>query len=98
MANLNVTYDEMNQKASELRQGQQDIESQLALLRQKVADLVQNGFTTTQASGAFDSSYQEFTEGAKRTVQGIDGMAAFLNKAADALQQTDQSLASQLGR
>ena len=97
MANLNVTYDQMSQSAGRLRNGQQEIEANLQNLRQLVAQLVQDGFTTTRASGAFDASYQEFTQGAAKTVQGIEGMATFLDKAAEALRTTDEQLASQLG-
>ena len=84
--------------ATRLRNGQQDLESKLNELRSLVQQLVQNGFTTSRASGAFDSSYQEFTQGATRTVRGIDGMADYLNKAAQALQQTDEELARAAGK
>ncbi|GAA1658198.1 WXG100 family type VII secretion target [Microbacterium flavum] len=98
MANLNVTYDQMNSAAGRLRDGQSELEANLQRLRQLVAQLVQDGFTTTRASGAFDASYTEFTTGATKTVQGIEGMASFLEKAAQALQSTDEQLASQLGQ
>ncbi|RLK52381.1 WXG100 family type VII secretion target [Microbacterium telephonicum] len=98
MANLNVTYDQMNSAAARLRDGQSELEANLQRLRQLVAQLVQDGFTTTRASGAFDASYTEFTTGATKTVQGIEGMASFLEKAAQALQSTDEQLASQLGQ
>ena len=98
MTNLNVTYDQMHSAATRLRNGQQDLESKLNELRSLVQQLVQNGFTTSRASGAFDSSYQEFTQGATRTVKGIDGMADYLNKAAQALQQTDEQLAQSIGK
>lgn len=98
MANMNVTYDQMHQAASELRAGQAEIEANLQKLRQRVQQLVQDGFTTSRASGAFDASYQEFSTGAQKTVQGIDGMATFLDKAAEALRTTDEQLASQLGQ
>ena len=75
MANLNVTYDQMQSAATRLR-----------------------NFTTSRASGAFDTAYQEFTQGATRTIQGIDGMADYLNKAAQALQQTDEQLAQSIGK
>ena len=88
----------MHSAATRLRNGQQDLESKLNELRSLVQQLVQNGFTTSRASGAFDSSYQEFTQGATRTVKGIDGMADYLNKAAQALQQTDEQLARAAGK
>ena len=97
MANLNVTYDQMTDAATRLRAGQSDLEAKLNELRSLVNQLVQDGFTTSRASGAFESSYEQFTTGATRTVQGIDGMAQFLEKAAQALQSTDEQLASQIG-
>ena len=97
MANLNVTYEQMNSAATRLRTGQGDLETKLNELRSLVNELVSNGFTTTSASGAFNSSYEQFTTGAQRTVQGIEGMATFLNKAAEALRSTDEQLASSIG-
>ncbi|MFT4229304.1 MAG: WXG100 family type VII secretion target [Microbacterium sp.] len=98
MANMNVTYDQMHSAAQRLRAGQSEIEANLQNLRQLVQQLVQDGFTTTRASGAFDASYNEFSTGATKTVQGIEGMASFLDRAAEALRSTDEQLASQLGR
>ena len=95
MANLNVTYDQMQSAATRLRNGQNDLQTKLNELRSLVQQLVQNGFTTSRASGAFDTAYQEFTQGA---TQGIDGMADYLNKAAQALQQTDEQLAQSIGK
>ena len=98
MANLNVTYDQMQSAATRLRNGQNDLQTKLNELRSLVQQLVQNGVTTSRASGAFDTAYQEFTQGATRTIQGIDGMADYLNKAAQALQQTDEQLAQSIGK
>lgn len=97
MANLNVTYDEMQSAATRLRTGQGELETKLNELRSLVQQLVQSGFTTSRASGAFNASYEQFTVGATRTVQGIEGMSSFLEKAAQALQSTDEQLASSLG-
>ena len=90
-------YDAYEGAATRLRAGQSDLEAKLNELRSLVNQLVQDGFTTSRASGAFESSYEQFTTGATRTVQGIDGMAQFLEKAAQALQSTDEQLASQIG-
>ena len=98
MANLNVSYEQMQSAADRLRAGQAEIETNLENLRQLVQQLVADGFTTTSASGAFDLAYGEFNTGARSTVQGIDGMALFLTKAAQTLSETDDSLAKQLGR
>jgi len=96
MANLNVTYADMQDAAGRLRSGQADIESQLKNLRAYVAQLVSSGFVTTSASGAFDASYEQFNAGASATIAGIEGMARFLDVAAQSLQSTDEQLAAQI--
>lgn len=96
MANINVAFEQMEGSAHRLRAGRQEIEEKLSQLRQLVQALVQDGFTTTSASGAFDASYSEFTVGATSTVQGLDGMARFLENAARVLQETDEALARQI--
>ena len=53
-----------------------------------------SGFVTDAASGAFHDSYTQFTTGATQAVSGIQGLSDYLNKAADALQNTDQELAN----
>jgi len=94
MANLNVTYDQMQTASTRLRSGQADLEARLGELRDLVAQLVQDGFTTSAASAAFDASYEQFTVGARTAVGGIEGMAQFLTGAAEALQSTDEQLAA----
>lgn len=97
MANLNVTYGDMTSAAGRLTSGKEDLISKLNELQTLVTHLVSDGFVTDTASGAFHDSYSQFTHGATQAVSGLDGMSQFLSKAADALQQTDQSLASGLG-
>lgn len=98
MANLNVSYEQMQSAADRLKAGQAEIEQNLENLRSLVQQLVADGFTTSSASGAFDAAYAEFSNGARSTIQGIDGMALFLTKAAQTLAETDEALAKQLGR
>ncbi|MFC6508262.1 WXG100 family type VII secretion target [Promicromonospora citrea] len=94
MANMNVTYEELRGTAGQLRNGQTAIMDQLTNLSTQVNNLVASGFVTDQASGKFQQSYEEFTTGAKQAIEGIEGMASFLEQAAQTLQDTDQQLAS----
>lgn len=98
MANLNVTYGDMQDAASRLANGQQEINTQLSRLKSLVDSLVSGGYVTDQSSIAFGSSYQEFNDGATKTIAGLEGMSTYLNKAAEALQQTDADLANALKR
>lgn len=97
MPNVNVTYQEMQAQASKLSQAQQDITSQLHALQGQVQQLVSGGFVTDAASGAFDASYKEFTNGAQKCMEGLEGMSKYLNKAASTFQDVDGQLAKSLG-
>ncbi|MBT1174510.1 WXG100 family type VII secretion target [Bifidobacterium sp. LC6] len=96
MANVNVTYDDLQRVKGDLEKGRQNLVSTLDQLKKTVDDLVTSGFVTDKASGAFQSSYEQFTKGATETVNGLNGMQQFLQKTQDALTQLDSSLASAL--
>lgn len=97
MANMNVTYSEMQSEASALRNGQQEIITQLNSLRNRINNLVTNGFVTDSASGAFQQMYDNFNNGATQTINALDQIASTLEGIANALQETDQALARQIG-
>jgi WXG100 family type VII secretion target len=94
MPNLNVTYQDMVDAATKLAGGRQDIDSKLRELKAQVDNLVNGGFVTERASKAFEASYSEFNDGITKTIEGLDGMSDYLNKAAQALQDTDSQLAT----
>lgn len=96
MANLNVTYSELEGTASKLQTGQTELEEKLSQLKSMVDDLISAGFQTDKASGAFASAYDEFTTGARSTISGLEGLSAFLKSAADQFTSTDDALASSI--
>lgn len=93
MANVNVTYGEMTDAAGRLTTGKEEVISKLTELQALVNNLVGSGFVTDQASGAFQTSYETFTHGTTEAVNGLEGMASFLNQAATALEGVDSELA-----
>ncbi|MFI1096255.1 WXG100 family type VII secretion target [Streptomyces sp. NPDC020917] len=97
MANVNVTYQDMRDAAGKLRTGQHEITEKLHALQKFVQDLVNGGYVTDRSSKQFETSYNEFNTGATKTIEGLDGMAKFLESAADAFQQADEQLAKGLG-
>jgi WXG100 family type VII secretion target len=98
MANLNVTFQDMEDAAGRLTNGQHDIEGKLTELKSLVDSLVSGGYVTDKSSKAFDSSYAEFNDGATKTIAGLEGMSGFLKSAAQALGDTDTQLASSLNK
>lgn len=97
VANVNVTYEQMRDQATKLNNGRIEIENMLTQLKGQVEALVSGGFVTDTASQAFNSSYQEFSTGVSSAIEGLDGMATYLNKAAEAFQNVDTELANALG-
>jgi len=91
---MQVTYEEMHTTAQKLTQGHDDINTRLTQLQNDIATLVAEGFKTDQAGPAYHDAYNNFTTGASQTIDGLHGLADYLNKAADALQQADSDLAS----
>jgi WXG100 family type VII secretion target len=96
MPNVNVTYQDMRDAGTRLRNGKNDMEQQLNALKKTVDALVTGGYVTDQSSKAFQSSYDEFNKGVTETLRGLDGMSTYLDKAAQAFQEADQQLAQSL--
>jgi WXG100 family type VII secretion target len=92
-----VDYQELQRSASQLKTGEQDIESQLGRLKSMIDSLVASGFVTDQASGKFQQSYDQWNNGAKNVIQGLQGMSSFLEKAIAQHQQLDSELSKSTG-
>ena len=98
MANVNVTYQQMQDAATRLENGRVEIDGMLGQLEGLVDQLVADGYVTDSSSVQFQGSYEEFTTGARTTIGGLEGMSMYLKKAAQTFQDADAALASQLGR
>lgn len=98
MPNVNVTYDEMRQAATRLRNGQAEIESKLSELQNLVTGLVNSGYVTDTSSRQFEQAYQTFTNGATNTIRGLQDMGTYLETAASTFAAADAELASRLNR
>jgi WXG100 family type VII secretion target len=96
VANVNVTYADMQSAASQLTAGEQQINSDLARLKKLIDNLVASGYVTDSSSKQFQASYEQFTSGATKMIAGLDGMSKYLNAAAKAFQETDTQLAAAL--
>ncbi|MGY1719303.1 MULTISPECIES: WXG100 family type VII secretion target [unclassified Blastococcus] len=98
MANVNVTYQQMEDAAGRLTNGRVEIDGMLGQLKALVDQLVAEGYVTDASSRSFSASYDEFTTGARNMVAGLDGMAQYLTQAAATFRDADAQLAGALGR
>ncbi len=94
--NFNATYQEINDTASKLRSGKEDVVSTLRDLKARVDQLVSEGFKTDQASGKFQTVYQEFDQGAQKVIDNLPILSQYLDQAVTAIQETDTQLANAL--
>lgn len=94
---IKVNYDELQRVSGQLKSGREEILSQLNRLKGQVDALVASGFVTDQASGKFQSSYQQWNSGATNVLQGLDGMSQFLDQAIAQHQQLDAQLGASTG-
>jgi WXG100 family type VII secretion target len=97
MANIHVDYQQLQAGSAQLKGAKEDITGRLLQLKSLVDNLVTSGFITDQASGKFQTSYEQWTTGAKNVIEGLDGMSSFLTTAIAQHQQLDQTLSQQLG-
>ena len=96
MVDFGASYDDMEATASNLDTGKQDIDDLLDKLQGYVDELVEDGFKTQQASGAYKDSYTDMTEGMKEAAKGVEGMAQALRDMSQMIQDTDESAASSI--
>ncbi|MFI9603144.1 WXG100 family type VII secretion target [Streptomyces sp. NPDC052043] len=94
-----LTYSEMEKAASDLLKDMDHLEDKIKSVEKRVKQLVDNGFTTQKASGAYEDSMKEFAKGAVKTIHGLHGLSEFLTKAKEAYENLDEELArSQRGK
>ncbi|WP_239308222.1 MULTISPECIES: WXG100 family type VII secretion target [unclassified Frankia] len=97
MANVHVDYAALENTASRLTSGQQEMETQLTQLKALIDNLVGSGFITDQASGKFQASYEQWNTGTRNAIAGLEGMGGFLKLAISQHQQLDATLSQSAG-
>lgn len=98
MANLNITYAEMSDSATRMRNNKNDIDSKLTECKGIVDSLVGSGFVTDQASGKFEEVHTEFVTSAGKVMESLEQLSQWLDKAVDAMRDMDQQLANSLNQ
>ena len=98
MANVNVTYQEMNSAGDRLKAGREEIDGQLNQLQRLVVSLVEGGYVTDSSSVQFRQFYDEFNKGCMQTIEGLNGMADYLRTAATTFETADRELSNALKR
>ncbi|WP_053354128.1 MULTISPECIES: WXG100 family type VII secretion target [Leucobacter] len=96
MANITVSYAEIEQAASQLGAGRDDITEKLRAMQSHINTLVSSGFVTDQASGKFNGAYTEYTASANTVVQKLTEIQSFLTQTASAMRDLDSQIAAKI--
>jgi len=94
MANITVDYERINQTATQLDVGREELTNKIQELNGIIDGLVADGFVTTSASGAYQETFTTYANGARETIRGLEGLANFLRQTAQTLQSTDENIAT----
>jgi WXG100 family type VII secretion target len=98
MPNMNVTYGEMSDSATRMRNDKSDIDAKLSECKNIVQELTNSGFVTDQASGKFDEVHDEFLHSASTVMETLDQLSQWLDKAVEALRDVDTQMAGSLSQ
>ena len=98
MADVHVTYQEMSDTATRLRNNKTEVVGRLTDCQKIVQGLVASGFVTQQASGKFDEVSTKFITSSKEAMETLETLSGWLDKAVEALRQMDQEMANSLNQ
>lgn len=97
MANITLSYDEMELAAHQLGAARDEITEKLRTLQEQIQRLVTSGFVTDTASQRFEAQYIEYTASASATIERLSDLQLFLSQAAEAHREVDGEIAARLG-
>lgn len=96
MANITVSYAEIEQSATQLGAGRDEITQKLQVLQTQIGTLVASGFVTDQASGKFNAAYIEYTASANAVINTLTEIQNFLTQTSSAMRDMDAQIAARI--
>ncbi len=97
MANANqiaVNYGDMERVATRLTTGKTNITTELNTLKKEISTLTGGAWSTPQASEAYNSLFTQYSTNAQKVVDVLNDLSDFITKAKNAMDATDQQIAS----
>ncbi|UOQ61653.1 WXG100 family type VII secretion target [Leucobacter rhizosphaerae] len=96
MANITVSYGEMESAASDIGSGREEITHILLRMKALIGRLVTSGFVTDQASGKFDEAFGSYTAHANGVIDQLTEIQRFITSTAALLRDTDSQIAARI--
>jgi uncharacterized protein YukE len=95
MANINISHDELEAAAAQLRVGVEEIEGQITQITAMIENLVANGYITAFESPHFAEAHTEVTASAAGLIHGLETVTRYLEATAQAYEATESSVSQQ---
>ena len=95
MTEIKLRADEARGMAARVRQEASDAKQQVESLRSYLTGLTDS--FTGRSQMAFDEAFNNWQQGARQMLDGLDGLGEFLKAAADTIDQADIDIANKLG-
>ncbi|MGJ0205002.1 WXG100 family type VII secretion target [Leucobacter sp. gxy201] len=96
MSNIRVSYDEIEQAATQLGVGRDEITQKLQAMQGRIDGLVSSGFVTDQASVRFTDAYHQYTVGANTVIEKLTEIQGFLTQTSAAMRDLDAQIAARI--
>lgn len=91
--NITVGYEGLQQAATQLKSGKQELVTTLRDLQSVINSLTSAGFKTRVASGKFGQHYQQWNTSANNLITSLDDIARAIQDAQQKHEQADAALA-----
>jgi uncharacterized protein YukE len=93
MSDITLNYDDIDDAASKLEDGQTAIVDLIDELQDLISELTDGGFNTNQASGAYLDTFTDLAQQLKEASDAIPAAAQSLRAIKDMFDDTDSSAA-----
>src|SRR5262245_21005081 len=95
--NITVGYEGLQQSATQLKSGKDELVSVLQGLQSTINSLTSAGFKTRVASGRFGEHYRQWNQSSTQLLSSLDEISRAIQDAQQKHEQADASLAEGVG-
>jgi len=96
MANITVSYTELERVAAQLGVERDEITQRIQGLQRLIDGLISSGFVTDQASGKFGQMFHHYSGSASTMIAQLGEIQQYLMQAATAMREMDAQLAARI--
>jgi uncharacterized protein YukE len=94
---MNIDPEAINEAAAYVRNQKEMLQQGLHEVDSKMADIVAAAYNTPGAEKKFKPYWDEYNNGTKNAIEGLEGVSSFLKSVSEAFVSTDDQTAGSIG-